>query len=387
RLPDSQRQWAWAPECRLLSSWRKWPRRCRADSCRGACRASRRPCQHCRQICLAYPAWAERFPDCRAVCRPVLARRSNPVLHLERTEHVPRYQSRPSRHQKAAGLSRRCRGQSCATRWPLHRAAGLFQSAAAERKDRAAQARSRKGPGMDGERRAAVRSRHALPRRRGHHQAAEAQQSGKGDPAQGTQGQGRRSSEGGRCRTGCRRRRQCGGTEDWEACRGRAGGKLTLRCTIRLAMPSDLSRDKVCVARIGAAHGVRGEVKLWSFTEDPAAVADYGPLETQDGSQRFEIEALRPAKDHFVARIVGIADRDAEEKWRNVDLYIRRAGLQKIDEAITFYHADLIGLKAVTQNGDDVGTVSAIHTFGASDVIEIKPPAGESLLMPFTDAT
>jgi 16S rRNA processing protein RimM len=152
-------------------------------------------------------------------------------------------------------------------------------------------------------------------------------------------------------------------------------------------MQSDLSRDKVCVARIGAAHGVRGEVKLWSFTEDPAAVADYGPLETQDGSQRFEIEALRPAKDHFVARIVGIADRDAAEKLRNVDLYIPRARLPKIDEADTFYHADLIGLKAVTQNGDDVGTVSAIHNFGASDVIEIKPPAGESLLMPFTDAT
>ena len=152
-------------------------------------------------------------------------------------------------------------------------------------------------------------------------------------------------------------------------------------------MPSDLSRDKVCVARIGAAHGVRGEVKLWSFTADPAAVADYGPLETQDGSQRFEIEALRPAKDHFVARIVGIADRDAAEKLRNVELYVPRTRLPKIDEADTFYHADLIGLKAVTQNGDEVGTVSAIHNFGASDLIEIKPPAGEPLLMPFTDAT
>jgi 16S rRNA processing protein RimM len=152
-------------------------------------------------------------------------------------------------------------------------------------------------------------------------------------------------------------------------------------------MPSDLSRDKVWVARIGAAHGVRGEVKLWSFTEDPAAVANYGPLESQDGSRRFEIEALRPAKDHFVARIAGIADRDAAEKLRNVDLYIPRKRLPEIDEADTFYHADLIGLKAVTQNGDDVGTVSAIHNFGASDVIEIKPPAGEALLMPFTDAT
>ncbi len=145
--------------------------------------------------------------------------------------------------------------------------------------------------------------------------------------------------------------------------------------------------DRICVARIGAAHGVRGEVKLWSFTEDPAAVAGYGPLETQDGTRRFEIEALRPAKDHFVARIVGIEDRNAAEKLRNVDLYIPRARLPEIDEADTFYHADLIGLKAVTRSGDDVGTVSAIHNFGATDVIEIKPPAGEPLLMPFTDAT
>jgi len=61
--------------------------------------------------------------------------------------------------------------------------------------------------------------------------------------------------------------------------------------------------DRICVARIGAAHGVRGEVKLWSFTEEPAAVAGYGPLESQDGTQCFQIEALRPAKDHFVVRI------------------------------------------------------------------------------------
>ena len=82
-----------------------------------------------------------------------------------------------------------------------------------------------------------------------------------------------------------------------------------------------------------------------------------------------------------------IEDRNAAEKLRNVDLYIPRARLPEIDEADTFYHADLIGLKAVTRSGDEVGTVSAIHNFGASDVIEIKPPAGEPLLMPFTDAT
>jgi 16S rRNA processing protein RimM len=148
-----------------------------------------------------------------------------------------------------------------------------------------------------------------------------------------------------------------------------------------------MSPDKVCVARIGAAHGVRGEVKLWSFTQDPAAVASYGPLESQDGKRRFEIEALRPARDHFVARIAGVDDRDAAERLRNLDLYIPRERLPTIAETDTFYHADLIGLQAVTQDGADIGTVIAVHNFGASDVIEIKPAGGgEPLLMPFTDA-
>jgi 16S rRNA processing protein RimM len=145
--------------------------------------------------------------------------------------------------------------------------------------------------------------------------------------------------------------------------------------------------DRICVARIGAAHGVRGEVKLWSFTEDPAAVANYGPLETQDGTRRFDIESLRPAKDHFVARIAGVGDRDAAEKLRNLELYISRERLPEIEEADTFYHADLIGLAAVTPAGVEIGAVSAVHNFGASDVIEIKPAAGgDPLLILFTDA-
>ena len=146
--------------------------------------------------------------------------------------------------------------------------------------------------------------------------------------------------------------------------------------------------ERICVARIGAAHGVRGEVKLWSFTEDPEAVTSYGPLETKDGKRRFKIAALRPAKDYFVARIAGVDNRDAAERLRNLELYIPRERLPEIAEADTFYHADLIGLQAVTGGGEDIGTVVAVHNFGASDVIEIKPTAGgEPLLMPFTDAT
>ena len=140
------------------------------------------------------------------------------------------------------------------------------------------------------------------------------------------------------------------------------------------------------VARIGAAHGVRGEVKLWSFTEDPIAVARYGSLETEDGTRRFEIESLRPAKDFLVARIAGVSDRDAAEKLTNLELFVPRERLPAIEEKDTYYHADLIGLSAVTAAGNALGTVSAVHNFGAGDILEIAPASGgAALMLPFTE--
>jgi 16S rRNA processing protein RimM len=144
--------------------------------------------------------------------------------------------------------------------------------------------------------------------------------------------------------------------------------------------------DRIRVARIGAAHGIRGEVKLWSFTQDPMAVADYGPLETEDGAQRFDIEALRPAKDFLVARIAGVDDREAAGKLSNLDLFVPREKLPPIEEADTYYHADLVGMAAVTPDGVALGAVTAIHNFGAGDLIEIASIAGgEPLLLPFTE--
>jgi 16S rRNA processing protein RimM len=144
--------------------------------------------------------------------------------------------------------------------------------------------------------------------------------------------------------------------------------------------------ERIRVARIGAAHGVRGEVKLWSFTQEPMAIADYGPLETEDGKQRFEIEALRPAKEFLVVRIVGIGDRDAAAKLCNLDLFVSRDKLPAIDEADTYYYADLVGMAAVTPEGASIGNITAIHNFGAGDLIEIASSAGgEPLLLPFTE--
>jgi 16S rRNA processing protein RimM len=144
--------------------------------------------------------------------------------------------------------------------------------------------------------------------------------------------------------------------------------------------------DRICVAQIGAAHGIRGEVRLRSFTGDPTAVTSYGPLESEDGKQRFEIEALRPAKDVFVARLRGVADRDAAEKLTNLRLYVSRDKLPPAEEG-EFYHADLVGLSAVTPDGAALGTVTAVLNFGAGDILEIKPAGGEPLLVPFTDTT
>ena len=145
--------------------------------------------------------------------------------------------------------------------------------------------------------------------------------------------------------------------------------------------------DRICVAQIGAAHGIRGEVRLRSFTQDPRAVTSYGPLESEDGTQRFEIEALRPAKDHFVARFAGIDNREAAEKLTNLKLYVPRDRLPPIEDDETFYFADLVGLTAVTPDGAPLGTVTAVHNFGAGDMIEIRPQGGgEPLMVPFTDA-
>ena len=138
---------------------------------------------------------------------------------------------------------------------------------------------------------------------------------------------------------------------------------------------------KVLVARFGAAHGVRGEVKLWSFTEDPVAVTGYGPLETDDGARQFEIEALRPSKDHFVARIAGVEDREAAEALRNLELFVPRDRLPPIEGSDTFYCADLVGLDAMTQDDAKLGTVTAVHNFGAGDIIEIAPTGGSAPLM------
>ena len=142
--------------------------------------------------------------------------------------------------------------------------------------------------------------------------------------------------------------------------------------------------DRVCVAQIGAPHGVRGEVRLWTFTADPMAVTRYGPLQTEDGKRAFEIDTVRPAKGHLVARLRGIDDRDAAERLTNIKLFVPRERLPETEED-EFYHADLIGLTAEDEDGNEIGAVIAVHNFGAGDILEIQPPGGGAMLLPFTE--
>src|SRR3984957_20023560 len=106
---------------------------------------------------------------------------------------------------------------------------------------------------------------------------------------------------------------------------------------------------------------------------------------TKDGARQFEVTHARPAKDHLVATLKGIATREDAERLNGIELYIAREKLPATDEH-EYYHADLIGLTAVDATHDPLGRVVAIHNFGAGDIIEIAPPSGTTLLLPFTHA-
>lgn len=149
-----------------------------------------------------------------------------------------------------------------------------------------------------------------------------------------------------------------------------------------------MQKDRILVGQFGAPHGVKGELRLKSYTQDPAAIGHYGPLSDASGARSFEIAALRALKDDlFVVRVKGIATREAAEKLTNVALFLPRTALPAAQED-EFYHADLIGLAARTEAGEALGKIANILNFGGGDILEIAPPeGGETLLVPFTKAS
>ncbi len=148
-------------------------------------------------------------------------------------------------------------------------------------------------------------------------------------------------------------------------------------------MPA-VADDRVLMAQIGAAHGIKGEVRVKPFGEDPRALGSYGLLETLDGTKSFEIESLRSQKAMLVVRFKGVRDRNAAEALNGTKLYISRDRLPAPEDDETFYLADLIGLDVVDSSDQPLGKVVAAPNFGAGDLIEIVPQGGRSFYAPFT---
>ncbi len=143
--------------------------------------------------------------------------------------------------------------------------------------------------------------------------------------------------------------------------------------------------DEVLVGVFGAPHGVRGEIRVKSYMQDPMSIGDHGALHDESG-RTFELASARPLKDDLlVVRVKGVADRDAAQKLTNVKIYLSRGKLPPPDED-EFYCRDLIGLRAETRDGQVIGTIVAVPNYGAGDILEVAPPAGETLLFPFTRA-
>jgi len=144
--------------------------------------------------------------------------------------------------------------------------------------------------------------------------------------------------------------------------------------------------ERVLLGEIGAAQGLKGEVRLHSFTEEEEAITAYGPLEDETGHV-IEIEALRAAPKALIARVKGVTTREGAEALTGTKLYIPRSRLPEREEE-EWYHAELIGLAALDRDGVTIGRVVAIQNFGAGDLLELAPAnGGPTVLIPFTRET
>jgi 16S rRNA processing protein RimM len=134
------------------------------------------------------------------------------------------------------------------------------------------------------------------------------------------------------------------------------------------------SSAKILVGVFGAPHGIRGEVRVKSYTAHPAAIGDYGALYDKNDARNFTLEALRPAgKDMLVVRVKGVCDRNAAEALNGIELFAARKAFPPPEDE-EFYHADLMGLRVENEGGKLLGSVVALHNFGAGDILEIAPP-------------
>jgi len=142
--------------------------------------------------------------------------------------------------------------------------------------------------------------------------------------------------------------------------------------------------DLILLGIVGAPHGVRGEVRIKTFTGDPLGIAGYGPL-TDGKGRSFEITDIRPAKEVVVVRLEGVTTREQAEALNGTELFVARDKLSADANEDEFLHADLIGCNVVGPDGV-LGSVTGVENYGAGDLLDIKTPDGRFVLMPFTKA-
>jgi 16S rRNA processing protein RimM len=139
----------------------------------------------------------------------------------------------------------------------------------------------------------------------------------------------------------------------------------------------------ILVGRVAGAFGVKGEVRITSYTAEPEALLDYKSTLREDGSPGLTLTSGRPAKGGLVVRAAEVETREQAEALRGLRLYIRREALPEPDED-EFYVTDLIGLSVETPAGEPLGRIKSVQDFGAGDLLEIAPPEGPTWYLPFT---
>jgi 16S rRNA processing protein RimM len=144
-----------------------------------------------------------------------------------------------------------------------------------------------------------------------------------------------------------------------------------------------VDKNLVLLGVITGAHGIKGEVKLRSFTADPKSIASYGPLTSRQG-ETFEIIGLKPAKDDFICTLKNVTDRTRAEALKGTELFVARGRLPAA-AANEVYHHDLIGMPVHLGDGSRLGEVAGVLNFGAGDLLEVAvPDGGETVLIPLT---
>ena len=144
-----------------------------------------------------------------------------------------------------------------------------------------------------------------------------------------------------------------------------------------------MASNLLLVGRVAGAFGVKGEVRISAYTEDPMALVTYRVLLREDGRPGLTLTGGRAAKGALIARAGEIETREQAEALRGLKLYIPREILLEPEDD-EFYVADLVGLSVVTSAGEALGEVKSVQDFGAGDLLEVQPKSGASFWLPFT---